>query len=225
MATVEDALWQDLVKKHLAAEEAAGLPKKEQQTLALALQEWTARSIHAHLENIVEANGRPDLGPHLAREPWRIHFNGKRMLGGVRWQEVDVWMTNSEAGLVLAVDPKHFQSADSLNKNWKNGHNDLVAFATNLHERFPECAVGGVVCFPHRAASPQVLKQMHGICSRSIPRERPTNAYGEFEGFGLAVYDSKGNLVWPFTAGSPLTCPHAFETLARAVHARTLGLV
>ena len=147
------------------------------------------------------------------------------MLGGVRWQEVDVWMTNSEAGLVLAVDPKHFQSADSLNKNWKNGHNDLVAFATNLHERFPGCALGGIISFPLEAASAQLLKQMHGICGRSTPRERPTNAYGKFEGFGLATYDAHGHLAWPFAAHSPLKPDNAFDSLARAVYTRTIALL
>jgi len=145
----------------------------------------------------------------------------------MRWQEVDVWMSDDLSGLVLAVDPKHFQSADSLSKNWKNGHNDLVAFATNLHERFPMCAVGGVIAMPEWASSESILRQMHGICSRSIPRDRPVNAYGKFEGFALVVYDERGELVWPtpLPPHSPLHPSSAFQTLAEKVYSRTLAIV
>jgi hypothetical protein len=182
MATVEDRLWGEIVKNYLVAGPGVALPKAQQQALAVALQEWAARCITAHLEGIVAEQERTDLRHHVQKETWQIHHRGKDFLGAVRWQEVDVWMTNAEAGLVLAVDPKHFQSQDSLKKNWKNGHNDLVAFATNLHERFPLCAVGGVISFPEWAATPQDRKQMHSICGRCIPRERPLNAYGKFEG-------------------------------------------
>jgi hypothetical protein len=112
-----------------------------------------------------------------------------------------------------------------LRKNWKNGHNDLVAFATNLHERFPLCAVGGVIIFPEWAAAPNDLKQMHSICARSIPRERPLNAYGKFEGFALAVYEGSGNLVWPFRPDSPLKPGTAFTGLAGAIYTRTIALL
>ena len=168
---------------------------------------------------------RDDLQRHIQKEAWRIHHKGKDFLGAVRWQEVDVWAANAEAGLVLAVDPKHFQSQDSLKKNWKNGHNDLVAFATNLHERFSLCVVGGVICFPEWAAMSQDLKQMHSICGRSIPRERPLNAYGKFEGFALVVYDPYGNLTWPFKPDSPLRPDAAFAALARALYMRTVALL
>jgi hypothetical protein len=103
--------------------------------------------------------------------------------------------------------------------------NDLVAFATNLHERFPLCAIGGVICFPEWAATPRDLKQMHSICGRSVPRERPLNAYGKFEGFALAVYDAGGNLFWPFKPDSPLHPGAAFAALANAVYQRTVALL
>jgi hypothetical protein len=156
---------------------------------------------------------------------WQIVWKGKKnFLGGVRWQEVDVWVAKPETGLVLAVDPKHFQSKDSLGKNWKNGHNDLVAFATNLHERFPLCAVGGVIAFPEWAATKETLDQMHGICSRSIPRERALNAYGKFEGFALVTYNASGNLVWPFPTNSPLRPSAAFSSLAEKIFSRTIAI-
>lgn len=126
---------------------------------------------------------------------------------------------------MLAIDPKHFQSADSLGKNWKNGHNDLVAFATNIHERFPLCAVGGIISFPEWAAEPQALKQVHSICARSLPRERPLNAYGKFEGFALAIYSTEQNLIWPFKPDSPLKPEIAFGALSIALYSRTLALL
>jgi hypothetical protein len=225
MATIEEKLWAELVKKFLVSNSSASLPKAEQQALAVALQEWAARCIAARLESLLEEQERIDLKTHLQKEGWQVHHKGKDFLGAVRWQEVDVWLTNPEAGLVLAVDPKHFQSQDSLQKNWKNGHNDLVAFATNLHERFPLCAIGGVIAFPEWAAAPQNLKQMHSICGRSIPRERPLNSYGKFEGFALAIYSTSGSLAWPFKDDSPLKPSAAFSSLANAVYQRTVALL
>jgi hypothetical protein len=218
-------LWSEIVKRHLVAGPAAALPKAEQQALAMALQEWAARCITWHLESLLAEQERGDLRHHIQKETWQVHHKGKDFLGAVRWQEVDVWLTNAEAGLVLAIDPKHFQSQDSLKKNWKNGHNDLVAFTTNLHERFPLCAVGGIIAFPEWAATAQDLKQIHSICGRSIPRERPLNAYGKFEGFGFAVYDAHGNLTWPFKPESPLKSGTAFVWLANAVYQRTIALL
>jgi hypothetical protein len=136
-----------------------------------------------------------------------------------------VWLTNPETGLALAVDPKHFQSEKSFDKNWKNGLNDLVAFSTNLHERFPACAVGGFISFPEWATRPPSLRQIHSICARAIPRDRPLNAYGKFEGLGLAVYGADGHLVWPFKADSPLKPSRAFRGLAAALYTRTLSLL
>lgn len=75
------------------------------------------------------------------------------------------------------------------------------------------------------AATLQDLKQMHSICGRSIPRERPLNAYGKFEGFALAVYDAAGKLVWPFKPDSPLKPSAAFGALANAVYQRTIALL
>ncbi|HET6515491.1 MAG TPA: hypothetical protein VFG09_10060 [Thermodesulfovibrionales bacterium] len=224
MDTAEKALWKDIVSRHVAETPEVGLTKAKQQALALALQQWTAVCITKHLEDII-GNQTEELLKHVKKDKWHIHHQGKTFLGAIRWQEVDVWMTNDEAGLVLAVDPKHFQSKDSLNKNWKNGHNDLTAFATNLHERFPMCVIGGVISFPEWAAAAATLKQMSSICSRSIPRERPLNAYGKFEGFGLAVYDRKYNLVWPPTLADSLRPTNAFKSLANAIFTRTMALL
>ena len=107
----------------------------------------------------------------------------------------------------------------------KNTHNDLVAFSSNLHERFPLCAVGGVIAFPEWAGSEAILKQMHGICSRSIPRDKPLNSYGKFEGFALVIYDSKGSLTWPFDKESPLNPSFAFRALAEKVYSRTIAVL
>lgn len=226
MATIEDELWAEVVKGHLVADSTASLSKAPQQALANALQKWTAQCVASHLEKMLDEQERDDLKRYLQQEKWQVHYKGKNFLGAVRWQEVDVWMANVESGLALAADPKHFQSQDSLEKNWKNGHNDLVAFATNFHERFPLCAVGGIVSFPEWAATSQSLRQIHSVCGRSIPRERPLNAYGKFEGFGIAVYEqTTGNLVWPFRQDSSLKPATAFESLARAVYLRTIALL
>jgi hypothetical protein len=225
MATIEDKVWGEIVQPHVAKTPQDALPKARQQSLAKALQEWAASCVTEHLRGILVGQGRSDVLKHLKKPSWQVHHQGKDFLGAVRWQEVDVWMTNPEAGLVLAVDPKHFQSQDSFRKNWKNGHNDLVAFASNLHERFPVCAVGGIICFPEWAADAAGLKQVEGICGRSIPRERPLNAYGKFEGFGIGVYNKRGNLIWPFSPASALKPSAAFHSLANAVYARTGSLL
>lgn len=216
MATIEQTLWATGVKERLAKVPTDAIAKKEQMSLALALQQWTAQCITAHLKEIA---GAEDYA-----SGWEIGFKGKNFLGAVRWQEVDVWLATDQTGLALAVDPKHFQTKDSLKKNWKNGHNDLVAFATNLHERFPLCAVGGVIAFPEWAATSRDLKQMQSICIRSIPRDRPLNAYGKFEGFALAPYNTDGELCWPFTKnGERLKPENAFLSLANALYSRTLA--
>jgi hypothetical protein len=225
MATIEDKVWGEIVAPHLAASPQDALPKAKQQSLATALQQWAATCITDYLRRILVHQGRTDVLKHLAKPSWQVLHRGKDFLGAVRWQEVDVWMTNPEAGLVLAVDPKHFQSMESFKKNWKNGHNDLVAFASNLHERFPLCAVGGIICFPEWAADAAGLKQVQGICGRSIPRERPLNAYGKFEGFGIAVYNKSAKLIWPFAATSALKPSAAFHSLAYAVCTRTASLL
>jgi len=218
--------WGELLRKHLVAGAKTALDKAEQQHLAVALQEWTATCILFYIKRFMLEAGIPSLEKILKKPEWEIHFQGKtNFLGATRQQEVDVWMSNPKAGLVLAVDPKHFQSKDSLNKNWKNGHNDLIAFTTNLHERFPLCAVGGVIAFPLEAATDAVLRQMYGICSRSIPRPRSINANNKFEGFALAPYGTNGELSWPFEDDSPLRPDNAFSNLAGAVLQRTLALL
>lgn len=216
MATLEENTWKTTVAPYLPIGTTT-FPKAKQQALANALQQWTALCINQHLSNIF---GRP------FPERWEAAFKGRDFLGAMRRQEVDVWVRDDEAGLVLAVDPKHFQSKSSLKKNWKNGHNDLIAFSTNLHERYPLCAVGGVISFPASAADQTDLNQIYGICSRSIPRERPSNAHGKFEGFALAVYDDSGALVWPFNANASRLRPEAaFNDLATILFARTVALV
>lgn len=220
MGAIEDDLWEETVREHLPRSDEAVLSKKRQQELALRLQEWAARCIASHLKEIAG-----ELNRRYRKEEWEIHYEGKLFLGAVRWQEVDVWLSNPKAGLVLAVDPKHFQSKKSLKKNWKNGYNDLVAFATNLHERFPLCTLGGAIVFPEWAADARDLKQMYSICSKSIPRKGPSNAYGKFEGLALVTYDSNGLLVWPFEEDSPLRADAVFRTLAATLFSRTVGLV
>ncbi|MBI4216247.1 MAG: hypothetical protein HY687_02470 [Chloroflexi bacterium] len=224
MATAEE-LWTQIVRTHLPIGPAATLTKAQQQALAVALQEWSSLCIRACLEEIVQAQRRNDLYRQIGKVQWQINYRGKDFLGAVRVQEVDVWLTNPEAGLVLAVDPKHFQSSDSLKKNWQNGLNDLIAFATNIHERFPLCAVGGIISFPEWATSPQSLKQMHSICARAIPRTRALNAYGKFEGFALAIYDTSHKLVWPFSPDSLLKPDATFAALADALYSRTIALL
>ncbi len=223
MDMLEKNFWKEIVNRHLVGPEES-IPKAKQQALAIALQQWTAACIDKHLEEIIGREAE-ELLKQVKGKAWKINYMGRSFLGAIRWQEVDVWLSNDDAGLILAVDPKHFQSKDSLNKNWKNGHNDLTAFATNLHERFPMCVVGGVISFPERTASESVLKQMNNICSRSIPRERPLNAYGKFEGFGLAIYDDKFNLVWPSKLNEALKPTSAFKALANMVFVRTIALL
>ena len=227
MTTIEDQVWEAVVAGLLPKAVTDSLTKKDQQALADALQEWAAKCIWQRLYDVLDAEGRDDVKRYLAgKEEWAIHHKGKAFLGAIRWQEVDDWLSNPEAGLVLAVDPKHFQSQGSLRKNWKNGLNDLVAFATNLHERFPLCGVAGVISFPEWAATAADLKPMHSICLRVIPRQNVSDPYGKFEAFALAVYDSQSRLTWPFKQDdSPIMPGAAFSSMARTIYSRTLGLL
>jgi len=227
VTTIESNSWDSIVKDLLPQDPTESLSKKQQQGLADALQEWAAHCITLRLYEILHDKDLDDTAAYVrAREEWQIHHKGRLLLGALRRQEVDDWLSNPEAGLVLAVDPKHFQSQDSLRKNWKNGLNDLVAFATNFHERFPLCAVGGVISFPEWAAASRDLQQMYSICSRVISREKASNAHGKFEGFALAVYNIEGKLIWPFSEPeSPLKPEVAFTALANAVYIRTISLL
>ena len=216
MASVEEELWEEMVRPLLMGQSAPALTKGPQMQLAGALQSWVARSIGDRLGAMLPA---ADVTGH-ALEHFTPKSKGRSFLGGMRWQEVDVWIAADDFGLALAADPKHFQSQDSLKKNWKNGHNDLVAFATNLHERFPMCAIAGIIAFPAHAAADTQLRQMERICERSIPRERPLNAYGKFEAFAIVRYSDVGALDFPFGASSELSAERAFSRLAEIVFSR-----
>ena len=71
---IEEQLWAKLVQPYLAASPTAKLPKKEQQGLASALQDWTAGCISSRLEDIV--------GGQL-KKGWQIQHKGKDFLGAV----------------------------------------------------------------------------------------------------------------------------------------------
>lgn len=225
MVTIEDKLWNKYVRTYLVPAPGESLNKKEQQALANALQQWTACCITVHLKRILREESRTDLLTKIRGEPWIIHYKGSRFLGAVRRQEVDVWLFTDDAGLVLAVDPKHFQSYNSWRKNWQNGLNDLIAFATNLHERFPTCAMGGVIAFPGWFASDHDMRKMHGICMRAIPRTQSSNAYGRFEGFAIVTYAEDGSLIWQLDDDSPLKPQNSFRALAEVIFARTIALL
>ncbi|HUT52780.1 MAG TPA: hypothetical protein VM658_05260 [bacterium] len=213
MESIEIQNWNKIVKPKLPAGPHGPFEKKSQQALANVLQEWTAKCIETHLREIVPEG------------KWKIQHKGKRFLGAIRNQEVDNWLWDDRAGLILAADPKHFQSQDSFRKNWQNGLNDLLAFTTNLHERFPMCAVLGVISFPEWAVTESDLKKVLNICKRSVPRERPNNAYGKFEGFALAIYNAKGDLIWPFDKTTRLDPASAFTDAANVIYSRTISLL
>jgi len=213
MGPIESEYWDKLVRHHLPESETAPFAKKEQQGLANSLQKWTAHCIAYHLQEIVPEG------------KWKIEHQGKKFLGAMRNQEVDVWIWDERAGLILAADPKHFQSQDSFRKNWQNGLNDLVAFSTNMHERFPMCAVAGVIAFPEWAAVESDRKKIYNICQRSVSREKPLNAYGKFEAFTLVIYNRANELFWPFGKDSPLHPSQAFAHLASVIFERTLSLL
>lgn len=185
--------------------------------LAQALQRWVADSVFDYLRDFMGVAG---ITNSTIIELFKPQSQGKPFLGAMRWQEVDVWVAQPEFGLALAADPKHFQSLDSLRKNWKNGHNDLIAFATNLHERFPMCVIAGVLVFPEWAAGPRELNQIEKICLRSIPREKALNAYGKFEAFAVVRYNQAGELNFPYDSLSPLAPGNVFRRLADTVVSR-----
>jgi hypothetical protein len=149
--------------------------KKTQIAIAQEMQNWAAEEINERLEAY-----------HLD-----LHADSKgcRYTGGWRSCSVDVHINTKELGLILAVDPKHLQSKESINKNWKNMLNDLVAFAGNIHSRFPMCVVGGVVGFEKSQTDAGMLDDMFSIVSKVAVRNAPTDQYALLEGFTIVVYD------------------------------------
>ena len=143
--------------------------KGVQQQIAQYMQDWIAAEINRRLEN----RGFSKLN---------AESKGHRFCGGWRGVSVDVHVSSRELGLVLAMDPKHLQSAESIKKNWKNALNDLVAFAGNLHARFPMCVVGGIFGFERSQVSSGLLKDMYGILRR-------VEQQGQLDVCGIVVYE------------------------------------
>ncbi len=149
-------------------------PGKIRSAIAQKMQDWVSSEINERLKA---------HGSNL-----RASGNAKYFSGGWRRVSVDVHIESPESGLVLALDPKHFQSLDSLGKNWKNGLNDLIALVANLHARFPLCVAGGIIGVEMSQISQEILDDMQEIIPRASGRAEPHEQEGRMEVCGLVVY-------------------------------------
>jgi hypothetical protein len=70
MATIEETLWEQLVKPKLPKVPNAVFPKAQQQALAYALQEWTAKCVAAYLDEIRMSC----LNQAMRRQLWRRNY-------------------------------------------------------------------------------------------------------------------------------------------------------
>ena len=172
------------------------------------MQNWVAEEINERLEA---------RGSNL-----RAESRARRYAGGWRSVSVDVHINTQELGLVLALDPKHLQSRSSIDKNWKNMLNDLVAFSGNLHSRFPNCVVGGVVGFEIQQTDSSMLDEMYDIVKRVAVRERVLDPQDLMEGFAIVVYDCGRHRLVPDIPpiNSPLRASNMFERVADLVTRR-----
>jgi hypothetical protein len=173
--------------------------------ISQSMQDWVSQEINERLEG---------YGSDL-----RSVSKGKRYAGGWRSVSVDVHIQKPEQGLILALDPKHLQSRTSVNKNWKNMLNDLVAFSGNLHSRFPSCVVGGIVAFNKSEATQDTLKEMYSIIDRVAVRQSQTEANDLMEGFAIVIYDCDRERLVPDTPPrhSKLRSDKMFERMAELV--------
>ena len=175
--------------------------KKVQMQVVRSMQDWVSEEINRRLE----AHGLE------IRTKSREH----RFIGGWRSVGVDVHIGTREMGLILAVDPKHLRSMQSIRKNWKNMLNDLVAFSANFHSRFPMCVVGGVLGFEKSQATQEMLNEIYSILSHVAIRQKASDQHDLLEAFGLAVYECEPPRLSPSIPPPrhPLRCERAFDRI------------
>ena len=175
--------------------------KKVQMNVVRVMQDWVAEEMNERLE----AHGLKI----------RAESKERRYTGGWRNVKVDVHIGTRELGLVLAIDPKHLRSRESIRKNWKNMLNDLVAFSANFHSRFPLCVVGGVLGFEKTQATQEMLSEIYSILSRVAIRKQASDQHDLMEAFGLAVYECDPPRLSPSIPPprNPLRCKHAFDRM------------
>lgn len=172
-------------------------PKSVQMQIQNTMQEWVAEQLRERLE--------AHSLSHLKVDPKR-----KSYAGGWRSVAVNVHIQSEELGLVLAVEPKHLQSNVSASKNWKNMLNDLVAFAGNIHSRFPMCVVGGVLGLSHDVGN-KVLEEMYSIVNKVAIRQTSIEPNNLLEGFGIIVYECSSPRISP--AAPPPNSPYRINIM------------
>lgn len=149
--------------------------KTAQMGIARVMQSWAADEINQRLQR-----------HHITL---RANSTGKKFAGGWRGVSVDVHIETVQHGLILALDPKHLQSKESVKKNWKNTLNDLLALASNIHSRFPICVVGGMIGFNKAESDQNMLREMYSILNHVAIRDKATEEYGFMEAFALVIYE------------------------------------
>jgi hypothetical protein len=152
-----------------------GGAKKAQMAIAQAMQDWVCDEINQRLAK---------HGSQLKANPKAHGY-----VGGWRTISVDIHIGESKFGLLLAVDPKHLQG-QSVEKNWNNTLNDLIAFSANFHTRFPLCVVGGMIGFKRSdIKNPNKLKDMYSVVEHVATRDRPTDPLNLLEAFSFVAYE------------------------------------
>ena len=186
--------------------------KKDQMEIVRIMQDWVGTEIN----NRLEAYGLKI----------RAESKERRYRGGWRSVKVDVHIGTRELGLILAVDPKHLRSRQSIRKNWKNMLNDLVAFSANFHSRFPMCVVGGVLGFEKSQATQEMLDVIYSIFNHVAIRKQASDQHDLLEAFGLAIYECNPPRLSPNTPPPrhPLRCEQAFDRIVELLIQRYVRL-
>lgn len=175
--------------------------------IAEKMQDWVREQIEARLEERLDDKAFGKL---------EISSVGKQYAGGWRSVSVDVHVRTEKTGLLLAADPKHLQSGKSIAKNWKNMLNDILAFAGNLHTRYPMAVVGAALGFSEAQAEESTLKEMYSIFERVATRTLPSDVATNLEGFAIMVYECDPPRLSPSIppTGNPFRFDTAFDRMA-----------
>jgi hypothetical protein len=175
------------------------------------MQDWVAEEIQQRLDT---------AGLKL-----KVESKQKTYAGAWRNIPVDVHVHTDSLGLAVAIDPKHLQSRESINKNWKNMLNDIIAFGANMHGRYPMCVVGAVVGFNAAEMDNSTLEDMFSIIGKVAIRESPSEQTALLEGLALVGYECEPrrlSITTPRPA-SPFWYAKVFDRMAGLVVQRFVG--
>jgi hypothetical protein len=131
-----------------------------------------------------------------------VEIKDVTIAGGARTQRFDV--AYRPDGARIAFDGKTLNSEESWIKNWNNMINDLVAEATTVHHRYPDCVVAFLVLAPEPVlAKGSRLEDASKAIARIGGRDQPrVDNLHLAEAISLAIWSPKTGVVSPTEPGS-----------------------